>query len=149
MLRKNGSRIGEKTKLHPNTEIGGWGGGGVKAGLTATFFKMLQYFFRVRLPRHRDFVRFPACWFHRSCLSACLSACLGTLSTCLPYCLPACLSGWLAVFLSVCVYVCVSVFLSVCLSVWMSVYLSVGCSRALRLLLPPLLLHSVVVCLSC
>ena len=48
----------------------------MKAGLTATFFKMLQYFFRVRLPRHRDFVRFPACWFHRSCLSACLSACL-------------------------------------------------------------------------
>ena len=48
----------------------------MKAGVTATFCKMLQHFFRVRLPRHRDFVRFPACWFHRSCLSACLSACL-------------------------------------------------------------------------
>ena len=89
----------------------------MKAGLTATTLKMLQYFFCVRLPRHRDFVCFLACWFHRSCLSACLSACLRALSACLPHCLPA-------VFLFVCVCVCVSVFLSVCLSVCLPVCLS-------------------------
>ena len=48
MLRKNGSRIRKKNETTPQHWNWGVGGGGVKAGLTATFFKMLQYFFRVR-----------------------------------------------------------------------------------------------------
>ena len=49
----------------------------MKAGLTATFSKMLQYFFRVRLRRHRDLFAFlPAGSTAPACLPVCLPVCV-------------------------------------------------------------------------
>ena len=148
MLRKNRNRIGKKlSKLHPNTEIGGGGWRGERR-TDRNHFENVAVFLSCTVAKTSRFCSL-SCLLVPLLLLACLSVCLSVYPFYLSALLPACLSGWLAVFLSVCVYVCVSVFLSVCLSVWMSVCLSVGCSRALRLLLLPLFLHSVIVCLSC